>query len=518
MIGAREHPGRLAKRICHNLASLDTCRLAPVAVAQDIAHPVSQACGVNHLSPKQVHDLLLIASVAMARQIKFNAFHMNCAGHQSPGLWTHPRDRSYQYTDIEYWTELAQILERGKFESIFLADVLGAYDVYQGSPDHAFRQGLQIPVNDPLFLIPIMAQATRHLGFAATCSVIYEHPYSFARRMSTLDHLTKGRVGWNIVSSFLDSAARNFGMKGQIDHDERYDIADEYMEVCYKLWEGSWEQDAVVRDRKQRLFSDPRKVHDINHHGRYYTVPGFHLSEPSPQRTPVLFQAGSSRRGSEFAARHAECIFIGGPSKIYLKNYIERVRNRAAEFGRNPEDVLFFKGQSVVVAETEAKAKAKYAELREHVSYDGTLALVSGWTGIDFGKYQPDDELRDVGTNAGQGTLEFLTNADPTKRWTLREMADWIGVGGGAIVGSPEQVADSMQEWVEETGLDGFNLSFALAHDSFSDLVDLVVPELQRRGVYRENYGSGTLRENLFNQSGHLPETHPAAVFRHLDA
>jgi len=453
----------------------------------------------------------------MARQIKFNAFSMNCAGHQSPGLWTHPQDRSHQYTDLEYWAELAQLLERGKFESIFLADVLGSYDVYQSSPEHAFQQGLQIPVNDPLLLLPAMAQVTRHLGLAVTCSVIYEHPYSFARRMSTLDHLTKGRVGWNIVSSFLDSAARNFSMKQQLDHDQRYDLADEYMEVCYKLWEGSWEEDAVVRDRGRKIFTDPKKVHDIKHRGRYYSVPGFHLCEPSPQRTPVLFQAGASRRGREFAAHHAECIFIGGPSKLHLKNYITKVRERAAEFGRDPEDILFLKAQSIVVAETEAKAKAKFANLREHVSYEGTLALVSGWTGVDFGKYQPDDELNYIQTNAGQGTLEFLTSGDPARKWTLREMVNWVGVGGGSMVGSPEQVADSLQEWVEETGLDGFNLSYAIAHDSFRDIVDLVVPELQRRGVYRKEYQAATLRENLFHRSAHLPITHPSAIFRNPD-
>jgi long-chain alkane monooxygenase len=453
----------------------------------------------------------------MTKQIRFNAFSMNCAGHQSPGLWTHPNDRSAQYTDLEYWSELAQLLERGKFDSIFLADVLGAYDVYGGSPEHALRQGLQIPVNDPLLVIPAMAQVTKHLGLAVTCSVIYEHPYSFARRMSTLDHLSNGRVGWNIVSSFLDSAARNFGMKEQVDHDRRYDVADEYMEVCYKLWEGSWAPDAVIHDRKRKIFIEPHKVRGIRHEGEYYSVPGFHLCEPSPQRTPVLFQAGASRRGREFAARHAECIFIGGPSKVHLKRFIDQVRERAAEFGRNPNDILFLKAQSIVVAETEAEAKAKYQELRQHVSYEGTLTLASGWTGIDFGKYRPEDELNYVQTNAGQGTLEYLTSGDSSKKWTLRDMADWLGVGGGSIVGSPEQVADSLQEWMEETGLDGFNLTYALAHDSFRDIVELVVPELQRRGVYRREYERATLRENLFSHSPHLPDTHPGAAFRKLE-
>jgi long-chain alkane monooxygenase len=168
------------------------------------------------------------------------------------------------------------------------------------------------------------------------------------------------------------------------------------------------------------------------------------------------------------------------------------------------------------VAETEAEAYAKYRALREHVSYEGTLTLVSGWTGIDFARYRPEEELNYVQTNAGQGTLEYLTSGDSSKKWTLRDMADWLGVGGGSFVGSPEQVADSLQEWMEETGLDGFNLTYALAHDSFKDIVELVVPELQRRGVYRRDYERATLRENLFNQTAYLPDTHPGAAFRNL--
>ena len=234
----------------------------------------------------------------MRKEIRFNAFAMNCVGHQAPGLWRHPRDRSDRYIDLNYWTDLARLLERGKFDGLFLADVLGPYDVYQGSADAAVHSGIQIPVNDPLLLVSGMATATEHLGFGVTCALTYEHPYPFTRRASTLDHLTKGRFAWNIVSGYLDSAARNFGFDQQTRHDDRYELAEEYMEVCYKLWEQSWERDAVRRDRKSGLFADPAKVHGINHSGRYFKVPGFNLSEPSPQRTPVLYQAGASRRGN----------------------------------------------------------------------------------------------------------------------------------------------------------------------------------------------------------------------------
>jgi long-chain alkane monooxygenase len=242
----------------------------------------------------------------MAREIRFNAFDMNCVGHQSPGLWAHPRDRSWQYKDLEYWVELAEILERGKFDGLFIADVLDVYDVYRGNLDAALRHSAQIPINDRLQVVPAMALVTKNLGFGLTASLSFEHPYTSARRLSTLDHLTKGRAGWNIVTSYLDSGARNIGLGGQSAHDDRYDVADEYMEVCYKLWEGSWEDDAVQRDRARRVFADPAKVHPIRHEGRYFKVPGVHLSEPSRQRRPVLYQAGASTRGRRFAGEHAD--------------------------------------------------------------------------------------------------------------------------------------------------------------------------------------------------------------------
>jgi FMN-dependent oxidoreductase (nitrilotriacetate monooxygenase family) len=441
---------------------------------------------------------------------------MNCVGHQSPGLWTHPRDISYRYKDLEYWTELAQILERGKFDSLFIADVLGVYDVYHGSAEHAIRQATQIPLNEPMLLVPAMAHVTKHLGFGVTCSLTYEHPYPFARRISTLDHLTDGRAGWNIVSSYLDSAARNFGLDRQHKHDDRYEVADEYMEVCYKLWEGSWEDDAVVRDRARKLFTDPEKVHEIQHYGKYFTVPGFHLCEPSPQRTPVLYQAGASRRGKDFAARHAECVFVAAPSKKVLKDYVRDIRQRAAGFGRDPSNLIFFNLFTVIVAPTESEAQAKYDDYKQYVSYDGALALVSGWTGIDFGKYNPDDRVEYIENDAVQSATESLTTSDPDKIWTVREVANWVGIGGlgPVVVGSPSQVADALQGWAEETGVDGFNLAYAVTHETFRDFVDLVVPELQRRGVYKKEYRPGTLREKLFGQGARLSEEHPGAAYR----
>lgn len=454
----------------------------------------------------------------MAKQIRFNAFEMNCVAHQSPGLWRHPDDRSTEYKNLKYWTDLAKILERGKFDGVFLADVLGVYDVYHGNNEHALTGAVQVPVNDPLQVVPAMAAVTEHLGFGVTTSISFEHPYPFARRMTTLDHLTQGRAGWNIVTSYLESGSKNLGLKTQVSHDQRYDIANEYLEVLYKLWEGSWQEDAVVRDKQRGVFADFKKVHPIRHEGKYFSVPGTHICEPSPQRTPVLYQAGASSRGQRFASQNAECVFISAPTKAAVKPLVDGIRANLVQEGRAPDSVLIYTMLAIVVDETDEKAQKKFAEYQQYASYDGGLTLVSGWTGVDFSQYQSTDQVEYIETNAIQSLLNSYVKADPDKVWTIEEIAKWTSMGGNGpvIVGSPTTVADRLQEWVEETGLDGFNLAYILAHQSFEDVVDYVVPELQRRGVYQTEYRQGTLREKLFGQGPRLSEDHRAAQYRDL--
>lgn len=454
----------------------------------------------------------------MSKEIHFNAFEMNCVGHQSPGMWTHPRDRSWQYKDLEYWTDLAKILERGIFDAIFIADVIGYYDVYHGSNHHALRQGVQIPVNDPIQLAAPIAFVTEHLGIGITASTSFEHPYTFARRLSTADHHTKGRVGWNIVTSYLESGAKNIGQTGLANHNNRYEIAAEYIEVIYKLLEGSWEDGAVVRDREGRIFTHPEKVHEIGHKGRYFDVPGYHLCEPSPQRTPVLFQAGASGPGKSFAAQHAECVFVATPLRPALRDYVADIRRRAAEGGRDPRKIRTYALVTVIVEETDAKALAKFEEYKQHVSYDGALVLMSGWTGIDFGQYAPTSLVKHVETNAIVSAVEHLTTGDKT--WTIDALARWGGIGGlgPVFVGSPSTVADILQTWVEETDVDGFNLAYGVAHETFENVVAYLVPELQRRGVYPKAYKTGTLREKLFNDGPYLGASHPGAAYRDIEA
>jgi len=452
----------------------------------------------------------------MTRQIHFNAFEMNCVAHQSPGLWTYPGDRSWQYKDVEYWQDLARILEGGLFDGVFIADVIGYYDVYRGKNDDAIREGAQIPVNDPLQLAVAIALASKNLGIGITASTSFEHPYTFARRISTADHLTKGRIGWNIVTSYLESGAKNVGHTGLRRHDNRYEVASEYLEVIYKLLEGSWEDGAVVRDRERRVFADPAKVHEIRHKGRFFDVPGYNLTEPSPQRTPVLYQAGASPSGIDFAARNAECVFVSAPTKEVLKRYIDRLRSQAQAHGRDGNQ-LVYNLSTVIVDETDAKAEAKYRRYLDHASYDGALTFISGWSGVDFAQFRPNDKVKKIETNAVQSLLEHFTFG---REWTVAELAQWGGIGGlgPVFVGGPEKVADELQAWQEATGVDGFNLAYAVAHETFESVAGYLVPELQRRGAYRTAYTPGTLRHKLFGKGDRLTAPHPGASYRDLGA
>jgi len=459
------------------------------------------------------------AVAPVRKPIRFNAFQMNTVGHQSPGLWTHPRDSSHRYTEPGHWIELAQLLEAGLFDAIFLADVLGVYDVYQDSSDSALRHAVQIPLNDPLALVPLMAQATRHLGFGVTAALSYEHPYPFARRMSTLDHLSGGRIGWNIVTGYLDSAARNLGLSQQLAHDARYDLADEYMDVVYKLWEKSWDDDAVVNDKQRGVYTEPSRVHAINHHGRHFQVPGIHLCAPSPQRTPFLYQAGTSPRGVAFAARHAEASFVSGPSIAVVKAAVDASRAALLAAGRNPDELLIYAQALIVTAPTAGQAHAKYREYQSHVDLDAALALLSGWTGVDFSRFALDATIEFIETEAGRSALASLSAADPGRRWSVREAAQFIGLGGRGpvLVGDPSQIADQLEHWLDATGIDGFNLTFALAHDSMRDVVQLIVPELQQRGRYRTEYAGGSLRQQLLGAGARLAPHHAGRQVR-LDA
>lgn len=454
------------------------------------------------------------------KEIRVNAFNMNSVGHISHGMWTHPRDQSPDYTDLDYWVKLAQTLERGKIDGLFLADVIGTNDVYGASPDAALRDAVQVPINDPVIPISAMAYATQHLSFNVTANVTYEKPYLLARRFSTLDHLTKGRVGWNIVTGYLDSAARAMGLTEQIRHDNRYDMADDYLDLVYKLWEGSWQDDAVERNRATGRYTDPQKVHRVKHDGPFYQLDAIHLCEPSPQRTPVLFQAGTSTRGREFAARHAECIFMSSHNQNVevTRSIVADLRQRAVANGRAADDIKIFVGVIVVADKTEAAAKEKLLEYQRYGRAAGGLTHFSASIGEDLSRYALDEPITLQNTQAMGAILDSITRYNPGAPWTVRRLLNEMKLGTrtAPIVGSGSQVADELASFAHETGIDGYNLMRVVTPGSYEDFVDFVVPELQQRGVYKENYAEGTLREKLFGMGvSHLPNRHYGRQFRY---
>jgi long-chain alkane monooxygenase len=413
------------------------------------------------------------------------------------GLWAHPGDRTLELNRLSHWTEQARLLERGLFDLVFFADTIGVYDVFGGSQDAAVRTGVQVPMNDPFMLMSAMAAATTDLGLAATGNLLYEPAYLFARRLSTIDHLSEGRVGWNIVTGILQSGARAMGRE-MMGHDERYDYADEYMEVVYRLWERSWDKDAVVRDRASGVYADPAKVREVAFSGRYLAMSGTHLSEPAPQRTPVLFQAGASGRGKSFAARHAECIFVNGTSREGLARAVADIHAALAREGRRPDQVRILAGLTVITASSEAEAHEKHEAYRRTASAEATLVHASGGLGVDLSRYPLDGEIEYAQTDANRTLMENLTRG-AGKAYSVREVAERMSISGRnlLLVGDADRVAEEMVATMRETGIDGYNLARVVMPQSFVDFIDLVVPRLQAAGAYKRAYRPGTLREKL---------------------
>ena len=406
---------------------------------------------------------------------------------------------------------------------MFIADVLGGYDVYGGPRNltPAIKSGSQWPVNEPIAPIAAMTAVTKSIGIGVTVSTTYEQPYHLARRLSTLDHLTNGRVAWNVVTGYLQSAARNLGRHDQPDHDERYAICEEYMEVVYKLWQSSWRSDALKMNRKTGVYTDSSLVREIHHKGKYFDVPGPHICQPSPQRTPVIMQAGTSKAGKAFASKHAEAIFVSGHSPVSVASSIRAIREQAAEYGRDPQDIKFLAKICPILGRTHEEAEAKYRDYAQYGDREGALALFGGWTGVDMAKYGEDEELRHVETNAIRSYIEGLLKEAPAgerqRKWTKQTLAEHIMVGGlgAAPVGTPEEVADEMERWVREADVDGFNIAYAVLPATFVDVIEMLLPELRRRGLFWNDYAvpGGTYRENLREERGQRwpVASHPAS-------
>lgn len=448
--------------------------------------------------------------VDVKKQIHFNAFEMNTVNHMAHGLWAHPDDQRIHYKTAAYWVNLAKLLEQGLFDAIFLADIGGVYEPYQGSYEAAVKRGMQAPINDPFINVGLMLGATEHLGFAVSASTSYEDPFNLARRFSTIDHLSNGRVAWNIVTSALEAAALNHGHDAIIPHDKRYEIADEFLEVCYKLWEHSWEDDAVQADKSNHQYADPTKVHTIEHAGEYFKVRGPHSCEPSTQRTPVLFQAGSSSTGQKFAAKHAEGVFVGGQEPEKIKQTVQSIRQSAVKNGRLASDIKTFGSLTIIVANTHAEVSQKLAEFDQYFLPEASFIQFSGSTGIDLGAL-PDDEIFGQRHSEGnQSTAQFYSHKKAYTVGDVKAELSKFGARSILIVGTPDEVADQIEALIDYTDLDGFNVYQAITPATLKDVVELVVPELQKRGRYRTAYSDTSFRDRLFNTGNRISERHIA--------
>ncbi|KAK9774871.1 putative Nitrilotriacetate monooxygenase component A [Seiridium cardinale] len=459
------------------------------------------------------------------KQIFLNAFDMSTVGHLSPGQWKNPVDKSATKRKLEYWTDLAKLLEKGGFNALFLADTYGGYDTYEQSLDNCIRRAAQWPMTDPTIPISAMAAVTKTLSFAITASTSFEPPFLLAKRFSTLDHFTQGRFGWNIVTSWKKAAFKAIGIENPIEHDERYRQADEYLRVLYKLWEGSWADDAITPDIENDSYADPDKIRTINHQGKYYSLSSRHIVDPSPQRTPFLFQAGTSSAGSEFAANHAEGIFVSSHSPKVLRPKIDKIRELAASRGRDSRSVKFFGTYTPIVGRTDEEAEAKYEELKKYASTIGGLVLVSGWMGIDLSKVPIDQEVTaadSLEAHKVRSLLDsFTTTSEHIPKWTPRVIAEKAAIGGlGPVgIGSPQTVADDMVRWIQEADLDGFNIGYVTTPGTFEDVVELLIPELRRRGIYpklEEEGDEQTARERIYGQGQKgLRDDHPGSAYKY---
>ncbi|MES3711036.1 LLM class flavin-dependent oxidoreductase [Pseudomonas putida] len=439
---------------------------------------------------------------------------VGCGG--APSLWTHPADERLAANTFDFWSNQARIADQANLDMLFFADVLGFYDVFGGSAEAAVKWAVEAPANDPLMIIPGLAAITRNLAFGATVATTYEHPFTHARRFSTLDHMTNGRIAWNIVTSYLSSAARNFGLEEMVKHADRYERAEEFMDVAYKLWEGSWANDAVVQDKAGQRYARGERVRPINHCGERYRVAGPHLTAPSPQRTPLLIQAGWSGRGREFAAKHAELIFIAKSNPNEIRQGLEEIWTMAQARGRDRDDVKSLTVLRIVTAKTEIEAQRKYDELQSNYHLEAQLVSYAGDTGIDLSRYADGDAL----STHTEGLTSYMMRPDgsgkPLTAGDVRKRFANVTRGTDLIlVGTPEQVADCIEEHARISGTSGYMLNPLTSPGTLEDFVELIVPELQKRGLYRTQAQSGTFRSRLRDdRSSRLPSSAYGASFR----
>ena len=427
------------------------------------------------------------------RQLRLGAFMRPVSIHTA--AWRYPGGTPDANFNLKALVQYAQTLERGRFDAFFMADHLAVLNM----PMDALKRSATVTSFDPLTLLPALAMATRHLGLIATASTTFEPAYTIARRFASLDHISEGRAGWNLVTTANPDAALNFGMDDQMPHAERYARAREFYDVVTGLWD-SWADDAFIRDVDSGIYFDPARMHVLDHKGKYLKVRGpLNVARPV-QGWPVVVQAGASDAGRQLAAETAEVVFAaGGPLKSGQEFYAD-VKARAARIGRDPDHIKILPGAFVVVGSSLDEAKEKRARLDSLVNYDSGIAAVSIALGVDARKFDPDKPLPDdiPETEASKSGRARVIELGKRENLTVRQIAGRLGgYGGLGMLGTPQMIADQMEEWLEGGACDGFNVMFPYLPGGLDDFVDKVVPELQRRGLFRKEYEGKTLRENL---------------------
>jgi long-chain alkane monooxygenase len=448
------------------------------------------------------------------KQLRFGLFENAQANDSGTATWRHPDNRRDRFDSLDYWRDIARLAEDAGFDFLFLADAWGWADVAGERPDVATVEGLDLPRLDPIVVASALMAETERLGLVMTGSVLLEQPYAFARRMATLDHLSGGRVGWNVVTTgTAETAVQAFGIP-MVAHDERYAMADDFMHLVYKLFEGAWEHDALERD-KQGRFADPAKVHRIAHEGPYFRSHGYGNTSYSPQGTPLLFQAGASPAGRRFGGTHGECMFIGSGPVAKLAELTAGIRSEAAAAGRAAGSVKVMSAFSCVIGSTEEDARRKRQRMLDAQTPEVTVASYAWFTGLDLSSYDASTPMSELSTELSQ--TQVARFADQTVGDVLR---DWHehGVGAKPVVGTPEQIADTLCELAAGADLDGFLLSPIVQPSSTEEFVEHVLPILRDRGAVAPAGDAGTLRGRIFGGDGRLPEDHPGAQYRHASA
>lgn len=430
--------------------------------------------------------------------------------------WHHERGDTRDFASLRYWQDMARQLDAAGFDFLFFAEAIGYPMSGDDVPEVVIREAVQFPVHDPMTIISGLAATVDRLGFVVTASTTAQQPYLNARAFTTLDHLTEGRVAWNVVTSDNQvGLVKLLGQREVTPHDERYRRATEFLELSLKLWEGAWEDDAVVYDKATRTFADPAKVHRIRHDGEYFRLDGYYPATPSVQRTPLLLQAGTSSAGRAFAGRFAECVFIQDRDIDVIARNVADLRARAVENGRDPDSVKVIDAVSIVVGDTAEEAAAARASLDATPSREAAAALFMGWSGVDLMRFRLDQTLAEVTTEVGQSMLAMFQQGDESP--TVAEILDRIttSIGGPRITGTPVEVADELQRLVEDGDVDGFLIEYTYGGmDTYADFIEKVMPILRERGLLPATPRGGTMRERITGGSARLPSTHPGAAYR----